>query len=210
VIEVCVVDDHRLVREGLKKYLAEDPGIVVADEAKSGQELLKKVGKKKYDVVLLDISMPGRNGLDILKQLKYIQSDINVLVLSIHPEEEYAERSLRAGASGYLTKNIGPDELVSAVYVVATGKKYITPSLAERLANNLGCRTEGLLHENLSDREFEVMCMIASGKTVTEIADELSLSKKTISTHRTHILEKMKMLNNSQITHYAIKNHLVD
>lgn len=210
MIKVLIADDHSLVRRGLKQFLNEASDIVVADEASSGQEALQKTGKNNYDVVLLDISMPGRNGIDILKQLKYMQQDTQVLMLSMHSEEEYAERSLKAGASGYLTKNIGPDELISAVRTVSKGKKYITPSLAERLVCSLGKRYKNLPHDTLSDREYEVMCMIASGKTVQEIADELSLSKKTISTHRTHILEKMNMRNNAQLSHYAIQNHLVD
>jgi two-component system invasion response regulator UvrY len=210
VIKVCVADDHRLVREGLKKYLAEASDIVVTDEAKSGQEVLSKVGKKKFDVMILDISMPGRNGLDIMKQLKQLHPDIKILVLSMHSEEEYAERSLKAGASGYLTKNIGPDELVLAVRTVSKDKKYITPSLAEILANNLGGRSEGQLHETLSDREYEVMCMIASGKSIKDIADELALSSKTISAHRAHILEKLNIKNNSQLIHYAMQNQMVD
>jgi DNA-binding NarL/FixJ family response regulator len=210
VIKVCVADDHRLVREGLKKYLAEASDIVVVDEAKTGQEVLSKAGKKKFDVMTLDISMPGRNGLDIIKQLKQLHPNINILVLSIHSEEEYAERSLKAGASGYLTKNIGPDELVSAVRMVSKGKKYITSSLAEKLACNLERKSEKLPHETLSDREYEVMCMIASGKSIKEIAEELLLSSKTISAHRTHILEKLNIKNNSQLIHYAMKNQLVD
>jgi DNA-binding NarL/FixJ family response regulator len=210
VIKVCVVDDHGLVREGLKKYLAEASDIVVVDEAKTGQEILSKAEKKKFDVMTLDISMPGRSGLDIIKQLKQLQPDINILALSIHSEEEYAERSLKAGASGYLTKNIGPDELVSAIRTVSKGKKYITSSLAERLACNLGRKSDNLPHENLSDREYEVMCMIALGKAVKEIAEELSLSSKTISAHRAHILEKLKIKNNSQLIHYAMKNKLVN
>jgi two-component system invasion response regulator UvrY len=167
------------------------------------------VNQKKYDLVLLDISLPGRSGIDVLKQLKCIKPRLPVLILSMHPEEQYAVRSLRAGAAGYLTKESAPDELLSAIKKVADGGKYITPSLAEKLAGDIGPDVEKPLHEILSDREYQVMCMIASGKTVKEVAEDLNLSVKTISTHRARILKKMRMDNNAQITHYAIKRGLV-
>jgi DNA-binding NarL/FixJ family response regulator len=210
MIKAIIADDHKIIREGLKKCLLEAPDIIVADEAANGQELLRKADKNKCDVVLLDISMPGMSGLNVLKQSKINQPDVNVLILSMHSEEEYAERALKAGASGYLTKNIELDELISAIRRVATGKKYVTATLGERLANDLGPNYKKLMHETLSDREYEVMCLIATGKTLTEIAGELMLSKKTISTHRSHILVKMRMKNNAQLTHYALQNHLVD
>jgi DNA-binding NarL/FixJ family response regulator len=210
MIKVIIADDHKIIREGLKRYLLEASEIVVADEATNGQEVIKKAAENECDVVLLDISMPGMNGLTILKQLKINQPDIHVLILSMHSEEEYAERSLKAGAAGYLTKNVEPDELIAAIRKVSTGKNYITTTLGERLASTLGARFNNLPHETLSDREYEVICLIATGKTLTEIAVELSLSKKTISTHRVHILEKMKMHSNAQLIHYAIQNHLVD
>lgn len=210
MIKILIADDHAIVREGLKQILAETPDMVVADEASNGQEVLNKVWEKEYDVVVLDISMPGISGLDILKQLKSQRPKLPVLVLSMHPEEQYAVRVLRTGASGYLTKQSVPDELIMAIRKVSLGRKYVSSFLAEKLASDLGIETEKLPHETLSDREYQVMCMIASGKTVKEVADELFLSVKTISTYRSRILEKMKMTSNAELTHYAIKNKLVD
>jgi two-component system invasion response regulator UvrY len=210
MIKILVVDDHTIVREGLKKILVDTPDMVVADEASNGQEVIKKVGNNDYDLILLDISLPGRSGLDVLKQLKCTKPKVPILILSMHPEEQYAVRSLKAGASGYLTKQSVSDELIDAIRKVAQGRKYITPSLAEKLVFELEVDVRKLPHETLSDREYQVMCMIGSGKTVKEIAETLSLSVRTISTHRAHILKKMKMENNAQLTHYAIKNALVD
>ena len=210
MIKILIADDHPIVREGLKQILHEAPDMVVADEASNGQEVLEKVWKNNYDVVLLDISMPGISGLDILKQLKSHKPELSVLVLTMYPEEQYAVRVLRAGASGYLTKESAPDELINAIRKVSLGRKYVSSSLAEKLAFELEIDSEKPLHETLSDREYEVMCMIASGKTVKEIAEELFLSIKTISTYRSRILEKMKMKSNAELIHYAIKNRLVD
>lgn len=210
MIKVLIVDDHTIVREGLRQILEETPDIVVAGEASSAQEVMDKVWNRSFDLVLLDISLPGRSGLDVLKQLKSIKPDLPILILSMHPEEQYAVRSLRAKASGYLTKESASDELIKAIRKVSKGRKYITSSLAEKLAFELEDSSGGSSHEKLSDREFQVMCMIASGKRVKEIADALSLSVKTISTYRTRILKKMNMRNNSQLIHYAIKSGLVD
>ncbi len=210
MIKILVVDDHAIVRDGLRRILVDTPDIVVADEASNGQEVIKKVGNNNYDLILLDISMPGRDGLDVLKQLKCTNPKIPVLILSMYPEEHYAVRSLRAGASGYLTKQNSSDELIGAIRKVAKGRRYITPSLAEKLAFELGVDARKLPHEKLSDREYQVMCMFGSGKTVKEIAEILSLSIRTISTHRAHILKKMEMKNNAQLTYYAIKNALVE
>ena len=193
MIKVLVADDHTLVRKGLKQILLDAEDIQHVDEAKDGKETLNKVNEEDYDLVLLDISLPGRSGIDVLKQLKCTKPKLPVLILSMHPEEQYAVRSLRAGAAGYLTKESAPDELIDAIKKVAAGGKYITASLAEIL----------------SDREYQVMCLIASGKTVKEIAEALNLSVKTISTHRSRILNKMRMDNNAQLTHYAIKRGLV-
>ena len=184
--------------------------MVVAGEASTSQEVLNEVWGKDYDVVLLDISMPGRDGLDILKELKSVKPEVHVLVLSVHPEEQYAVRVLRAGASGYLTKESAPDELIAAIRKVSMGGKYVRSSLAERLAFDLGIDGEKAPHERLSDREYQVMCMIASGKTGNEIAGELLLSAKTISTYRSHILGKMDMNSSAELIHYAIKHRLVD
>ena len=210
MIKILVVDDHIIVREGLKKILLDTPDMVVADEASNGQEVTKKIWNNDYDLILLDISLPGRSGLDVLKQLKCTKPQVPILILSVHPEEQYALRALRAGASGYLTKQSAPDELIDAIRKVAKGRKYITSSIAEKLAFELEVDSRKLPHETLSDREYQVMCMIGSGKAAKEIAETLSLSVKTISTHRTHILNKMQMKNNAQLTHYAIKNALVD
>jgi DNA-binding NarL/FixJ family response regulator len=210
VIKVVLADDHLLFREGIKRLLSDTSGIVVVDEARDGRDLLNKLKQCDCNVVLLDISMPGRSGLDVLKQLKNEKPGLEVLVLSMHAEEEYAERMLKAGAAGYLVKQCSPDELIEAIYTVAKGKKYITSSFAEIMASNLGKESTKMPHEILSDREYEVMCMIASGKSIKEIAEELSLSNKTISAHRTHILEKLRIRNNLQLIHYAMQNKLID
>lgn len=210
MIKIFIADDHAIVREGLKQIVAETTDMAVTDEADTGHEVLEKVSENDYDVLVLDITMPGLNGLDALKQLRTQRPDLPVLVLSIHPEEQYAVRVLRAGASGYLTKESAPDELISAIRKVSMGGKYVTPSLAEKLASDLVADGKKPLHETLSDREYQVLCMIASGKTVTEIAEELFLSEKTISTYRSRILEKMKMKTNAELIHYAIKHGLVE
>ncbi len=209
-IKILLADDHTIVREGLKQILAETPDMVVVDEAKNGQEVLDKIQQNEHDVVLLDISMPGRSGLDVLKQIKSERPKTAVLVLSMYSEEQYALRALKAGASGYLTKESAPDKLIEAIRKVSEGRKYISPSVAEKLAFNLELGEEKPPHESLSDREYQVMCMIASGKTVKEIASDLALSVKTISTYRTRILEKMGLRNNSALTHYAVQNRLVE
>jgi two-component system invasion response regulator UvrY len=210
MIKILIADDHAIVREGLKRIVAETADMVVADEAISGHEVLKKVRNNEYDVVILDISMPGRGGVDILKQLKGQKPDLPILILSMHPEEQYAVRVLKAGAAGYLTKESAPDELITAIKRVSRGRKYVSPSLAEKLAFDLERDTERPYHETLSDREYQVLCMIASGKRVQEIAEELCLSVKTVSTYRSRILEKMKMKNNAELMRYAIKHGLVD
>ncbi len=208
-IRLLIGDDHAVVRKGMKQILAETKDIVVADEAGNGREVLEKVRKSDFDMVLLDISMPGRDGLEILKELKSLKPKLPVLMLSMYPEEQYAVRSLRSGASGYLTKDSAPDELISAIRKVSSGGKYVSASLAEKLALKLGADVEKPLHEALSDREYQVMCMIASGKAVKEIGEELSLSVKTVSTYRSRILEKMRLKGNAELTRYAIDNKLV-
>jgi DNA-binding NarL/FixJ family response regulator len=210
MIKILIADDHPVVRKGLKEIIQATSDMTVSGEASDGQEVLEKVMKIDFDVVVLDIAMPGRSGLDILKELKSGKPELPVLILSIHPEEQYAVRVLKAGASGYLTKDSAPDELITAIRKVSRGKKYISASLAEKLAYDLEIGAEKPLHETLSDREYEVMCLIASGKTVKEIAEQLFLSGKTISTYRSRILEKMKMRSSAELTHYAIKHELVD
>lgn len=210
MIKILIADDHAIVREGLKQILAEIPDMLVAGEAATGQEVLAQVRKEDWDLVLLDIAMPGRDGLETLKLLKLEKPKLPVLVLSIYPEEQYAVRLLKAGAAGYLTKESAPDELIAAIRKVSQKGKYISPSLAEKLAFYLEADVEKPVHELLSDREHKVMLLIASGKTVTEIADEMCLSIKTISTYRTRALNKMGLKNNAEFTYYALKHGLVD
>ncbi len=210
MIKVIVVDDHAVVREGLKRIIAESGGMTVSGEAADGHEAMQVIKKEPCDVVLLDITMPNKSGLDVLKDLRAEQPRLPVLVLSMHPEDQYAVRVLRAGAAGYITKESAPAKLVQAIRKVVRGGKYVSPSLAEKLVYDLGTNTDKAPHEILSDREYQVLCMIASGKTVTQIAEELALSVKTISTYRVRILEKLQMNNNAEITRYAIKEGLVD
>jgi DNA-binding NarL/FixJ family response regulator len=209
MIRILVADDHTVVREGIKQILAGQDDMVVEDEAGSGQEVLHKVSKKSYDLILLDISMPGRSGLEILEEIKTLYPKLPVLILSMHPEEQYAVRTLRAGAAGYLTKASAPQELISAIQKVSRGGKYVTVSLAEKLAFELDAGADKPRHEKLSNREYQVMLMLASGNSVREIAEELCLSAKTISTYRTRILEKMDMKKNAELTLYAVKNNLI-
>jgi two-component system invasion response regulator UvrY len=209
MIRILVADDHAIVRQGLKQIVADTPDLVVTGEAERGREVLEKVSKDNYDVVLLDITMPDKTGLEVLEELKRIKPDLPVLILSMHPEDQYAIRAIRAGASGYVTKAGVPDELVTAIRRVSVGNKYISSSLAEKLAVYLETGAEKPLHQVLSDREYRVMCLIASGKTVKEIAEELFLSVKTVSTYRSRVLQKMKMKNNAQLTHYCVQNQLV-
>ena len=210
MIRILIADDHAIFREGLKHILSECADVNVAAEAKNGQEVLEKIWHDKYDMVLLDISMPGMSGLEVLKQLKIEKPKLPVLVLSMHPEEQYAVRVLRAGASGYLTKESAPDELITAIRKISQGRKYITSSLAERLASEMEIDSEKPPHETLSDREYQVLRKIAAGKTITQIAENLSLSIKTVSTYRTRIMEKMNMKTTAELMHYAINHHLID
>lgn len=208
MLRILIADDHPVVCRGLKQILAETPGFAVADEVHNGKEMLDKVQQEDYDVALLDISMPGMHGIDVLKELKRQKPELPVLVLSIYPEEQYAIRVLRAGALGYLAKDSAPDELTAAIRKVASGKRYVSPSLADRLAFNLQTNIGISPHEALSDREYQVMCLIASGKATGDIAKALSLSAKTISTYRAHILSKMQMKNNAELIRYAVQNGL--
>lgn len=210
MIKILIVDDHAVVRRGVKQILAEEHDMTIFGEARNAQEALNNVREMNWDIVILDITMPDRSGLDVLKELKSIRPQLPVLVLSMHPEDQYAVRVLKAGAAGYVTKESAPEELAKAVRKVIKGRKWSTPSLAEKLAFDLESGSEKPLHESLSNREYQVACMIASGKTVKEIAGELYLSIKTISTYRTRVLNKMKMKLNAELIHYAIKNRLID
>ena len=209
-IRVFIADDHAIVREGLKQILAESPDLMVAGEAENGLDAIKLFRKSKCHVMLLDISMPDRSGIDVLKQVKKENPEIAVLMLSMHREDQYAIRSLKAGASGYLTKQSAPKELVTAIRQVASGQKYVSAALAQELASAIGDDHETALHDTLSDREYQTLTMIASGKTVSAIAEELSLSVKTISEYRARLLVKMKLKNSAELTHYAIKNGLIE
>ena len=210
MIKIIIADDHPIVRAGMKQIISEASDLVVADEAGDGHKLLSKIREENFDVAILDITMPHMDGLDVLKQLRIEKPKLPVIVLSIHPEDQYALRVLKAGASGYVTKASAPDQLINAIRKVCRGGKYISPSIAEKLAFQLEANFEEMPHETLSDREYQVLCMLASGKTVTEIADELALSVKTVSTYRARILEKMDMKNNAELIHYAVQNKLVD
>jgi len=209
MINVLIADDHPVVLQGLKQIVAETSDIAIKGEATNGTEVLKKVRSGQWDVVVLDLTMPGIHGLDLLSRLKSEHPKLPVLVLSIHPEDQYAVRLLRAGASGYLNKRSAADQLVEALRKVARGGKYVSPTLAEKLAFELDVDSDRPPHERLSDREFQVFCLIASGMTVTEIAEELSLSVKTVSTYRSRILEKMNMQRNAELTRYAIEHELI-
>jgi len=210
MIRVLITDDHAIVRHGLKKILADTEDMSVAGEADTGAQAIKFVREIPCDVVLLDISLPDRNGIEILKQIKKERPKLPVLMLSMHTEREFAVHALKAGACGYLTKQSAPMQLVAAIRHVSAGKKYITPSIAEEIANMLAGDTEQPPHKMLSNREYQTLCLIASGKTLSDIATELLLSPKTVSVYRSRILEKLRLRNNSEITRYAIKNQLVE
>ena len=205
-MKIIVADDHAIVRKGLKQILLEMSGVKAVEEVDNGPALIEKVTKENFDFVILDISMPGQSGLLTLKDIKNRKPKLPVLMLSIHPEEQYALRALKDGASGYITKDSAPDELVKAIQKILSGHKYITQSLADKLVDDFG---DKLSHELLSNREYEVFSMIAVGRTMTDIADELSLSVKTVSTYRSRIYDKMNMKSRTELTLYAIQNKLI-
>ncbi len=209
MIEVLIVDDHTVVREGLKQIINDTRDMLVKAEAASGPEAMETIWNDSFTVVLLDISLPGRGGLDILKQIKSDRPELPVLILSMHPEDQYALRALRSGSAGYLTKESAPEELVTAIRRVASGGRYITASLAEKLAFEMTNETDKARHEVLSDREFQVVKLLASGKSVSAIAQELSLSVKTISTYRSRAMEKLNFDNTAQLIHYVIQENLL-
>jgi DNA-binding NarL/FixJ family response regulator len=209
MIRVLIADDHPIVRKGLRDILLREIEGVLCGEASDVNQALAQVQREKWDLVILDITMPGRSGLDALGELKRLQPKLPVLVLSMHPEDQYGKRVLRAGASGYMNKESAPEELIKAIQKLLVGGRYVSATLAERLAGQLNEHADRLPHEGLSDREFEVLLMLASGKTVSQIADELHLGVTTVSTYRARILEKMNMKTTAELMHYAMQNHLV-
>jgi two-component system invasion response regulator UvrY len=210
MIKILVVDDHAVVRRGLRQILAETSDLHVGGEAGTAAEAMAKVQAERWDVIVLDVGLAGKSGLDLIADIRKVRPEVRVLVLTMFSEEQYAVRAIRAGAAGFLTKESAPDKLVEAVRKIAAGGRFITPELAETLASMVAGEGSGKPHERLSNREFEILKRIGSGKTVSEIAEELALSVKTVSTHRTRILRKMSMRTNAELTHYAVKNGLVD
>lgn len=209
-IKILIADDHAIVREGLKQIVAEEKDMIVAGEAENAFTLMDMLAKDKWTIVVLDINMPGKSGLEALKDIKSLYPNLPVLILSMFSEDQYGVRAIKAGASGYLKKASAPTELVVAIRKIVSGHKYINPSLAEKLADSFGIEKKTFLHEKLSDREYQIMCSIALGKSAEEIAEELSLSINTIYTYRNRILEKMMMKSNVELTQYAIQNKLIE
>jgi len=210
LIKILVVDDHAVVRRGLRQILAETTDLHVGGEAGSAAEVMDKVHAERWDVIVLDIGLGSRSGLDLIPEIKKARPEARVLVLTMFSEEQYAVRAIRAGAAGFLTKESAPDKLVEAVRKIASGGRFITPQLADALASTVAGDLSQAPHEKLSNREFEILKMIGSGRTVSQIAEELALSVKTVSTHRTRILRKMAMKTNAELTHYAVRNNLVE
>ena len=210
MVRILIADDHALIREGLKKILKAAQDISVVSEAQNAREVMEEVKKQELDVVILDISLPGKSGLELLKDLKQDYPALPILILSMHPEDRFAVRALKAGAAGYVTKESAVEELVKAIRKVVHGRKYVSPALAEKLAFDLETDTGKPPHENLSDREYQVMCLIAVGKSVREIAGELFLSISTVNTYRGRILEKMNMKTDAELIRYAVQNQLID
>ena len=210
MIRILIADDHAIVRAGLKQFVADQADMSVAGEAATGAETVSLVRSEPYDVVLLDISMPDRNGVDTLKQLKQIRPEMPVLMLSAHAEEQYAVNLLRAGAAGYVSKETASTQLVQAIRTVTRGRKYVSPDLAQVLADGVTGQGDAPLHASLSQREFQIFCKLAGGMPVSKIAQELFLSVKTVSTYRSRVLEKMAMKTNADLTYYAIKNRLIE
>lgn len=210
MIRVMLADDHAVVRRGLRQIMADAGDIEVVGEAKDYADLSALMRTAECDVLLLDVSMPGKNGIEILKIIRERQPKLPILMLSMFPEDQYAMRALKAGAAGYITKDSAPDILVDAIRMVARGKKYITPELASTLAERINDNSDQMPHQTLSDREYETLRLIASGKKLSDIAETLALSPKTVSVYRSRLLEKMQLKNNAELTHYALKHGLVD
>ncbi len=209
-IRVLIADDHAIVRQGLRQILSETDDLLVAGEAGDGVDAMHLARAQPWDVVLLDVSMPNRNGIDTLKMLKKEFPRLPVLILSMHPEEQYAVRALKSGASGYVTKQSAPEQLVTAIRQVASGHKYVSPSLAMKLADVIAENNDRPAHETLSDREYQILCLIATGRPLTQIAEELNISVKTVSEYRKRMLDKMKMESNAELIHYGLKHGLVE
>jgi two-component system, NarL family, invasion response regulator UvrY len=209
-MNILIADDHPVVRQGLRQMLQAEADLNVVGEAKNGHEVVDISKKVEWDVAVLDYNMPGRTGLELVKELKQRHPGRPVLILSMYPEERYALRALKAGAAGYITKESAPGELVTAIRKVAKGGRYVSETLGERLAQEVAGEGDGPVHERLSDREYQIMWMIASGKTVGDVAEQLFLSPNTVSTYRARILRKMSMKSNAELMHYAITHHLVD
>ena len=210
MINVLVVDDHALIRKGMKQILDDTSDIRVTGEAENGMQAIKTVRDNKYDLVLLDITLPDKYGIDVLRQLKLQCPSLPVLILSMHPDEQYAMRSIRAGAAGYMNKQSAPSQLVTAIRQVASGRKYISSELAEQLANEMANDSHEVSHQILSNREYQTLCLMAAGKSLSEMADIMSLSAKTVSVYRARMLEKMKLKNNAEAVRYAIDHHLIE
>lgn len=208
MLKVFIADDHSIVRKGFRQIIEETANMAVIGEASNGDEVLSKARAENWDVLVLDLSMPGRGGLDVLQELRSLRPKMPILVLSMHPEDQYAVRILKAGASGYVNKESAVEELVSAIQKVVDGGRYVSPQLAEKLAFDLTRNSTKAPHESLSDREYRVLCMLGAGKTVSEIATELIISVKTVSTYRARILEKMNLNSNAEIIRYTIENNL--
>ena len=207
---ILLVDDHQIVRAGLAQYIAEHDDLTVAAEAASGDEAIRLIRQEEFDVVILDISMPDKNGIDTLRVIKQLKPTLHVLVLSGYPETHYAVNMLRAGANGYLSKDAAADEMIRAIRIVARGRRYLSEAAADLVSDQLMRPSEKMMHETLSEREFQIFRKLAAGQSPTAIADELHLSVKTVSTYRTRVLEKMSLKNNADLTYYAIKNALLD
>ena len=210
MIKILVVDDHALIRKGIKQLLEDIDGMQVAGEAESGIQAISMMRKNHFDLVLLDIALPDRHGMDVLKQLKSEQAGIKIIVLSMYPEEQYGVRALKAGAMGYINKQSAPEKLVGAIRHVISGKKYISETLSEQLLSNLIGESHDLMHQSLSNREYQTLCLMSSGKSLTEISEIMLLSPKTVSVYRARMLEKMGFKNNAEAVHYAIAHHLVE
>ena len=210
MIKVFIADDHALIREGIKKLLDPEGDVKIVGETSNPFEVIDQIKKSNCDILILDLSMPGKSGLDILKEIKIVLPKVKVLIMTMMPEDQFAKRTLKAGASGYITKDRAADELLLAIRKVAAGKKYITQSLAEKLVDDLDDSSEKPLHEILSDREFQILKMMAKGQSQTNIADELSISASTVNTYRSRIFEKLNLHSNAELIHYAFQNNLIE